>query len=211
LELAAMTVLILSYIWLWKNAFPGDFAVCLALYLAIGIGSHMRRGETVREIGFRLDNARPALVQALLYVGPLIVATVGMGLAMGTIDLQRVSTSWISLPRTFCWGTLQQYGLLAFYYRRLGEILSDGRAIIFAAASLFALFHLPNPFLTPVTLFAGALSCWLYRRVPNLLVLGFMHAALSIAMARCLSYEFTFGMRVGPGFFRFLEALRAGA
>lgn len=61
-----------------------------------------------------------------------------------------------------------------------------------------------------MTLFAGALSCWLYRRVPNLLVLGFMHAALSIAIARSLPYEITFGLRVGPGFFVFLEPLRAG-
>lgn len=199
-----MTALILSYIWIWKNAFPGDFAVCLALYLAIGIRGHLRRGEAAREIGLRLDNFGPALVQALLYVGPLIVVTVATGFVLGTIRPYRESAWWVALSRTIGWGTLQQYGLLAFYCRRLSEVLFDGRAIVLAAASLFALFHLPNPFLTPVTLLAGALSCWLYRRLPNLLVLGLMHAALSTALSRCLPYEVTFGLRVGPGFFRFL-------
>lgn len=205
-----MTALILSYTWLWQDAFPGDFLLCVALYLGIAIRGHLRRGETAREIGFRVDNAGPAMGQALLFVGPLIVVTVLVGLMLGTINLPRRATWLIAVPRSVCWGTLQQYGLLAFYYRRLGEVLSGSRTVIVAAACLFALFHLPNPFLTPVTLLAGALSCWLYRRVPNLLVLGLMHAALSIAIARSLPYEITFGLRVGPGFFTLLENLRAG-
>jgi membrane protease YdiL (CAAX protease family) len=146
----------------------------------------------------------------LLYVGPLIVVTLVVGWMLGTIDFRRDPAWWLYIVRTYCWSTLQQYGLLAVYYRRLDEILSDARGVILAAASFFAVFHLPNPFLTPVTLLAGALSCWLYKRVPNLWVLGLAHTALSIAITRSLSYEVTFGMRVGPAFLRFLEALRAG-
>ena len=68
-----MSALLLSYIWLWKDTFPGDFVVCVALYLAIGISSHIRRGETARDIGFRLDNLGRAARQALIYMGPLVV------------------------------------------------------------------------------------------------------------------------------------------
>jgi membrane protease YdiL (CAAX protease family) len=199
-DLVAMTALLLSYIWLWKDAFPGDFFVCLALYLAIGFRSHASRGETARQIGFRLDNGRAALRQALLYVGPLIAGAVVVGLALGTTRIPDEPTSWLGVPRTFVWGTLQQYGLLAVYSRRLGEVLADGRAVILASAAAFAAFHLPNPFLVPVTLVAGALSVWLYRRVPNLWVLGLMHAVLSAAISHSLPHEVTYGMRVGPGF-----------
>ena len=195
-----MTALILSYIWLWQGAFPGDFYVCLALYLAIGFRSHASRGETARQIGFRLDNGWPALRQALLYVGPLVVVAVVVGLALGTTELPDEPASWLGLAPLFVWGTLQQYGLLAVYSRRLGEILPHGRAVIVASAAFFAAFHLPNPFLVPVTLLTGALSLWLYRRVPNLWALGLMHAVLSAAISHSLPDDVTYGMRVGPGF-----------
>ena len=55
-EICAMAILILSFTWLWNGAFRGDFLVCVAIYLAIGIRSHRRCGESAREIGFRLDN-----------------------------------------------------------------------------------------------------------------------------------------------------------
>jgi hypothetical protein len=65
-----MTALLLSYIWLWQDAFPGDFVVCLVFYAAIGLSSHLRRGESASDIGFRLDNLLAAGKWALWIVGP---------------------------------------------------------------------------------------------------------------------------------------------
>jgi membrane protease YdiL (CAAX protease family) len=108
------------------------------------------------------------------------------------------------------WGTLQQYGLLAFFYLRLYELLRDERLATFAAAASFAMFHLPNPFLILVTWAAGMLSCWLYRRVRNIWAIGLAHGLLGVALARSLPVEITMGMRIGPGYFRLLEKLQAG-
>ncbi len=209
-EIAAMTALILSYEWLWNGAFPGHFPVVLGLYLGIGISSHLRRGETLAGIGFRFYDVVPATRQALLFIGPLIAVVLAIGLALGTLSFPRLDSWWLGLPRRIVWVMLQQYGLLAFYYRRQCEVLSGKWPPILAAASCFALFHLPNPFLTPVSFLAGALSCWLYRRVPNVWALGIAHGLLSTAIARSLPLEWTVGMRVGPGFFRYLERLAAG-
>src|SRR5262249_23641203 len=54
LDLTLLTALLVSYIWLWQGAFPGDFFVCATLYFAIGVWSHWRRKETAAEIGLRV-------------------------------------------------------------------------------------------------------------------------------------------------------------
>ena len=58
---------------------------------------------------------------------------------------------------------------------------------------------------------AGVAACWVYRRVPNLWVLGAAHAAVSFCITRSLPDEITAGMRVGPGFLRLMERLEGGA
>jgi membrane protease YdiL (CAAX protease family) len=60
------------------------------------------------------------------------------------------------------------------------------------------MFHLPNPFLTALTLCAGWLACWLYRREPNLLVLGAVHAMISFVVINSLPASLTLRMHVGP-------------
>lgn len=210
-ELSAMTVLILSYIWLWQRSFPpGDFILCVVLYVAIGASSHLRRGETPAEIGFRLDNLGRAALLVLLCIGPLIVITIGVGIGLGSLR-PTPGEGWpLSILSKLGWGTLQQYGLLAFFFRRLHELLRDERLAMFAAAACFAMFHLPNPFLILVTWAAGTLACWLYRRVRNIWAIGIAHGLLGVALARSLPVEITMGMRIGPGYWRLLSRLQAG-
>ena len=99
---------------------------------------------------------------------------------------------------TFSLGSL---GLVCFFYRRFREFVGgDGRATL-AAASLFALFHLPNPLLAPAAFATGIVACWLYRREPNILVLGLLHALVGGAIRQSLGADITYHMRVGPGFF----------
>jgi membrane protease YdiL (CAAX protease family) len=80
----------------------------------------------------------------------------------------------------------------------LSEVLGDDRLAILASGLFFALFHLPNTFLTAFTLGAGAISAWLYSRWPNVPVLGAMHAAVSIAIYYTLPPSITLNLRVGP-------------
>lgn len=210
-ELATMTAVMQSYLWLWKDSFPGDFWVCVALYLGIGISSHVRRGETPREIGVRLDNFGAAFRLALVWIGPLIVLVFVVGMVLDSIHLTTSPRWHLHGLRRIAWGTLQQYGLLCFFYRRLAELLPGRGSPMLAAAAVFAFFHLPNPFLVCVTLGAGLLSVWLYRRAPNVWVLGLFHGLLGTALSRALPAWVTGGMRVGPGFSEFMRNLAAGA
>ena len=65
----------------------------------------------------------------------------------------------------------------------------------------FALVHLPNPLLVSITFVAGLVSCTLYRRVPNVLVLGVAHAAISLVLFFALPASITHNLRVGPSYF----------
>jgi membrane protease YdiL (CAAX protease family) len=200
-EIAALTVLVLSYMWLWHGAFPGHVAVLAVLLLTLLAWSHRRRGEGPAEIGFRLDNLAPALGQVALFLGPLaglalLIGAVMDGFAFPPPAHWPVVLGWMCL-----WGLLQQYLLVGFYYRRFAEILPPGGPSFLAAALIFGVAHLPNPFLVILTPLLGVISCWLYRRVPNLYALGLAHGVLSFCIYYGLPRGLTYGLRVGPSFF----------
>ncbi|MGE5235755.1 MAG: type II CAAX prenyl endopeptidase Rce1 family protein [Acidobacteriota bacterium] len=195
-EIAALALLLLSYIWLWQGSFRGSGVAVVALYFGIGLESHLRRGETPRQVGIRLDNLGTAVLTVLRWVGPLIVGIGVLGALLGTWHLPHrapLIAGW-----DVVWGTAQQYGLLCVFYRRLCEVLPGRGSAEAASGLLFALFHLPNPFLTAVALPLGILACCLYRHVDNLFALGAAHGALAFTLAYALPWSVTFMMRVGP-------------
>ena len=51
------------------------------------------------------------------------------------------------------------------------------------------------------TFVAGLASCTLYRREPNVFVLGIAHAAISFVLYGALPRTITHGLHVGPGYF----------
>lgn len=200
LEVTAMAVLLLSYIWGWQGAFKGGAQLVTGAYFGIGLLSHVRRGESWRELGLRLDNLRSALRHVWVVVAIGVCVPLAIGAALGTLHFRSWAESLESAPWMIAWGTAQQYGLLCFFYRRLLEVLGGPWAATAGAAAIFAGFHLPNPFLTAVTLAAGLVSCTLYRRAPNVFALGLAHATISFALFYALPYSVTHGLRVGPGY-----------
>lgn len=202
-EIVALAGLLISYIWGWGSTFRGDFTLCVILYLGIGLAAHLRTGESPGDLGFRLDNLGAAARDALLATIPIGLILLGTGALLGSLDLPPLARWSRILLNGIAWGAIQQYGLLCIFYRRFGELLPGRRGPLLAASAVFGLLHIPNPFLTVATFAAGALSCWLYRRAPNLIVLGVMHGIIAFMIVEALPDAITMGMRVGPGFFNF--------
>lgn len=197
--------LLISYIWGWGNTFMGAFSLCVILYFSIGLAAHMRAGEGPADLGIRMDNFGDAARDALLATLAIGLVLAVAGALLGSLDFPPLLLWPRSLRDGVIWGLMQQYGLLCIFYRRFTELFPRHRvAPLWAASAIFALLHLPNPFLTLATLCAGTLSCWLYRRKPNLLVMGAMHGMVSFLIVHSLSSPITMGMRVGPGFLRFM-------
>lgn len=197
LELMAATGLLLSYIWLWHGAFEGDVVLCLALFLTVTLTAHRRRGETARDLGFRLDNLGSSAKLVVRYVAPLIFLMVVVG---WLADLHReppIERFWARLALMPLFGIAQQYGLLGFYFRRFQEVLPGTWAPVLASALVFAALHAPNTPLMAMTFAVSLGACWLYRRAPNLWVLGLAHGLLSITVAMFLAKLLVFGLKVG--------------
>jgi membrane protease YdiL (CAAX protease family) len=200
-EVAAMTMLILSYIWLWQRSFPGAFWLCVAGYFGIGILGHLRRGESLQHIGLRLDNWLPAIRNASIVVLVTVSGALIVGRILDSWHFPSWKTALWTLPVAIVWATAQQYGLLCVFYRRLHDALGSVMGAMVGAALMFAIFHLPNSFLMTVTLFAGMIACVLYRYQPNILVIGVAHALISFTLYFALPPDVTAQLRVGPGYY----------
>ena len=184
-ELAAMafvSLLLLSYIWIWRRSFPGAATLFAAVLLATLTAGHVLRRESLRDVGFRLDT----FARASMLLGPVaavaIVSAVLIGHLSGSARFPPASTAVPGIAEAVVFGLAQQYLLLGFFYRRLEEALQKPASSLLGAAAVFALFHLPNPFLTAVTFFAGLVAAWVYRRAPNVWVTGVIHGLVSYTL-----------------------------
>ncbi len=86
-----------------------------------------------------------------------------------------------------------------FMLLRLLRFLPE-KAAVAATAVLFALAHLPNPILTPLTLLWGLAACTLFLRYRNLYVLAVVHAILGVTLAITVPANAIHNMRVGRGY-----------
>ena len=204
-DITLLAFLILSYIWIWQGSFRGAFLVCVVCYFLIGIRSHRRCGEGLVHVGIRLDNAHTAALTAVLLIGPLVAVAFGLGLYLDTWNIARLDRWHEHILGGSVWGCAQQYGLLAIFYRRAHTLFEHHWRASLVAAAIFAVAHLPNPFLSVLTFLAWFVACEVYRRAPNLLVIGIAHSALSFVVASVLPSSVTWGMRVGWGAFRYFD------
>jgi membrane protease YdiL (CAAX protease family) len=176
--------------------------------LAFGlmIYSHRLRGETLRDLGWRFDNFWRALALLLpaMLLGAGLLALVGrfwFGAPLRAGE-QRAGWSVFGLPVWgFAWGLLQQLVLQGFVNRRAQLIFGRGAASVLVVASVFALLHLPNPWLTAATFAGGVLWAWAYQRTPNLLALALSHALMTWALVSTLPEHALDGLRVGYKYF----------
>ncbi len=204
-EIAAMTALLLSFIWGWQGSFPGAGLLVIVLYFGLGALSHVRRRETPGELGLGIRNMLPALRNVAVIVVPASAVVLAIGALLGSWHFPAWARFFSDFPWLVTWAIAQQYGLLCFFYRGFLEILEQPHAATAAAALTFAAFHTPNPFLMAVTLVAGVVACILYRRSPNVIVIGLAHATISYVLYFALPYTLTHGLRVGPGYYATLH------
>jgi hypothetical protein len=199
-DIALMSLWLLSFIWVWAKAFPGAFYVCVAGYALLIHASRRAAGDSLRDVGFRLDTVGPALWRVAFLVAIFGGGAVAVGWALGSLSFDPAA-KW---PNRLAWGALwgfaQQVGLLAFFYRRFVELLRSERLAAPAAGVTFALFHLPNPFLVALTAILGTIAALMYRRAPNRWVYGAAHGLTSWMVSRSLPASVTHLMRVGPGY-----------
>lgn len=206
-EIVSVVVSVLIAEWV-VFALAGDSAVALlvpvVMVVAFMLLSHRARGETARAVGWRLDNFGQA---ARLLAAPMLVCgavLVFVGWYTSNLDFVRWEggQSLFGVPAlSLLWGPLQQYALQGFINRRAQVVWGRGWRSVLAVALVFALLHLPNPWLTFATFAGGLLWAYVYQRAPNLLALGLSHALMTWVLISSVPPAALHNLRVGFKYF----------
>jgi membrane protease YdiL (CAAX protease family) len=202
LELALAYVLILLVIWTanpWQRIFYIAAVIALAAILALSFRS-------CDKLGLRRTNLLRSLwiaVVALVFAAALIVAAA----YMHTLHAPHSASRFIARFWGYAlWAFVQQILLQDLFLRRLLILIpSKPRIAALVAATLFALAHLPNPILTPLTFVWGYLSCLFFLRYGNIIPLAIAHAAFGITLAITIPSPLIRNMRVGLGFLEYAQ------
>ena len=174
----------------------GGLALIIAVLMA---GCFLRDGLGPKQLGIRIDNFLPALVDLLPFLVVFILSVLSIGLASGYVRLRE--RFWSMLAAVPPWALLQQYMLLAFANHRFRVLFGKGQSSTLATAGLFGALHLPNPVLTIVCAVGGYIWTREYERRPNLFANTVTHTLASAFLANALPHWLLRNMIVGYNHF----------
>jgi hypothetical protein len=199
LELAVAYLLIMATIW---TANPTQRVLYwLAFAWIVGTSWASREGWTALGLG------RKGLLQSLWIVAAaLCLSAIAIYIAWHASTLHRLHGPMPILLHGWAyivWSLMQQFLLQSYFLLRFLRLLPNKTAAVIAATGIFAIAHLPNPILTPVTLIWGAISCILFLRYRNIYALGIAHGIMGLCVAVTVPNSLHHHMRVGLGYLRY--------
>lgn len=150
---------------------------------------------------------RAGLLQSSWVAGAALVIVLAATQIAGLLHTLRGPLAARGLIMTFggyaVFSVVQQFLMQSYFLLRFRQALRNDLYAVFAAVATFAIAHLPNPILTPLTLLWGFCACLVFIRWRNLLPLGIAHAMLGIGVALTVPGPVIHNMRVGLGYVQY--------
>ena len=190
----AILAVILSYTWFFQSRWASSFvAAPVVTVLILGVWKAALTGEW----GVKVSALMPGLRAAAMFTAAIVVILLGAGAARGT--LHERPDFLANLLVLIVWGGGQHW-ILQTVFLREAQRATSRRAGIVLGAVLFASLHLPNPFLTTVTLIGALGWCAIYDRYPNVIPLALSHAIATLAILYAFDDAITGRLRVGVAY-----------
>jgi membrane protease YdiL (CAAX protease family) len=192
----AIMAAVLVYVWaIEPNTGRTAVLIPAAALVILTTWHNLRSGEW----GFSWRAFAPGLWRALAVTCVAVLIILGAGAALGTLHDRRDFLG--SLAPLVIWGGAQQWVLQTVVLREAQRASSRARGIVIAAA-LFAVLHLPNPLLAPLTGVAAFVWCRLYDRYPNIIPLALSHGLGTLALRYAFDEAITGRLRIGAAYLR---------
>jgi membrane protease YdiL (CAAX protease family) len=199
MEIAVAYALILAVEWT-----PRPLQRVLWLVAVMGVALIVWRSfDGWQTMGFRAANFGRSLWIAGAAV-TLAAAAVTLAARMHTLLAPGGPLAFVA---TYCayalWSGVQQILLQGVFLLRFLRLIPRPAAAALVTSALFALAHLPNPVLMPITLVWGCAACLLFLRYRTIYALMIAHAILGITVAITVPGPVDHNMRVGLGYLRY--------
>ena len=199
LELAVGYGLILVTIWTPRPYQRWLYAVAVAWIMLTSIPAFPGWSAAGFRRGGFFDSLWVVFAAAIVSAGAIMVA-----IHLGTLRHPISTRSWVMTFGGYTvWSFVQQFLLQGYFLFRLLRLLPRREWAALAAAGMFAVAHLPNPILTPVTFVWGLVACFVFLRCRNVFPLAIAHAMLGITVAITIPGPVVRNMRVGLGYLRY--------
>jgi hypothetical protein len=195
-EALGVFTMIMLYIW-WVRLYSAWIA---APVLGFVISTHFTHGEGARWLGLGWKNFRAAVPVVMPWVGGVSLALLGAGILFRTVRQTTLRQAALSMVAYVVWGLFQQYMLNGYFVNRFAEFQGKpgGNFVPLTAAALFALAHLPNWFLMPVTFLGGYVCARVYLRYRSLYVLALAHGIVGFFLFLVVPDSVSAHFLVGP-------------
>jgi len=200
-EVAISYLLIMATLWTERSYQRWLFWISAAWFLALSAVTVWRK----KPLRLKLP---PTGMAALTIVASALAAggLLALAGALGTLhELFGGKTPLLHAGSYLVWAVVQQYIQQVLFFSRLEQVFRSGSLACFTAASMFAVAHLPNPVLTPVTFVGGWLLSELFRRYRTVLPLGIGHGLVGMALALSVPDYLQHHMRVGISYLRYVS------
>jgi membrane protease YdiL (CAAX protease family) len=173
--------------WLWWVASATVASICAISW------------DGAKAMGLRAAN----FLRSFWVVGAALLmaaAAIAIAVRLHTLKLPAGVLAFVEAYFAYAvWTFVQQFLLQDFFLLRFLRLF-PARWAAFVAAALFALAHVPNPVLAPITLLWGLAACLIFLRYRNLYPLALAHAIFGITIAITVPGHVDHNMRVGLGY-----------